>query len=543
MVTRRRFLGAVSAGCTLAAVGTGSTRARQAGRDGAHADGADRDGADDAIVEETTVSYDTGATEFSFEFDYDLPASVEELTVRIRALKRSAVSVAETDNVDREGDTDFVWDGGADPRIVVERAVSGSTYTKGDLGYVAGDAALAPTVTTAFGFSYSGSEQPGRQRSVSFSGRGAAGTGFTYAGRHDATTRTVDGVPLQVVFPEEVDAGDVDETSMLDLFEHGEKNVRARVTYDRVDAFVVPSKRRGDLSVGLATRSSVLVDEASTDVDRIGNVPAHEYCHVLFGSFGDGEMYWLSEASAEYYGYLLSLDDDRSTFEEFLDAARVERYGDEVLVDTETMKQTSADYDKGAHVLAALDAEIRDRSDDGTLLDVLATDDGDLSKYGDFESAVVDAADDDAMTDWLDDYVRSSGLPSIPERRNAFTLGEDVTTPTPTPTPTATPTPTPTPSPTPTLTPAPTPTLTATPTPTSTPTSVPTGTPTRTETVAVTETDALTRVTPTATPSPDRQPDDATATEGTGAFGPGYGAVAAGVATVLGGLLAARRGE
>lgn len=403
-------------------------------------------------IEETlTVRYDDADDTFRFDFEYDLPSSVDRLNVTHRNLRSPAVTVVETEHVERISNTTFEWDGGDDPRIVL--AVDVDPALEDSVAFETENAVFAPMLRSDLWYWYRGAEPSGIQRSATFDGEGFAGSAWVYHGPYDLHQRTVDGAQLNVVTSDLAD--DVDAESIARLYERGERLTRARLDYDDVTVFVMPAGENDYRRPAKVARSDVFLDDSADVVAGIYNTPSHEYFHVRFGVFGSGETYWLKEASAQYYGYLLSLNAGHGTFEEFRTEVQTQRYENAVLSEIGPRDSGSADYQKGAHVLAALDAEIRRQTGgEKTLLDVLADSDRDLSTYAGFKYAVVDATENKSMTQWIDTYVKTSALPAVPNDRSAFTLGdrtvEDFATPTPTPS--ATPTATPASKPTPTAT-------------------------------------------------------------------------------------------
>lgn len=464
MVRRRRFLaglGAAGAGVGPAVRAASSARVDVPARVGSAgpADGAavDRAAADPTIDQHTTVGHQWDDDAFRFEFSYSLPDTLVELRIEFTELGWLDATVEDSTNLERDGET-LVWDGGPDPAATVRHEVDDSGFREDPQGYTSGESAMSPTVTTYLRWRYR-DESPEVVRTRSFDGEGFLTRTWTLAGAHDLHERTVAGRPLRVVAPTETDP---EPGAVLDVFEAGEHRLVGRLETDHVTAFVLPAGRLG--VAGWTARDSMALDERAAAVDVIDNVPAHEYCHVLFGVYGGEETYWLREGVAEYFGHLLSLNAGVGSFREFRSTVTTkEEYVDAVLADHEAVIDSRADYEKGAHVLAALDAEIRSRSGgDGMLLDVVTTDSHDLSTHGGFADAVVEAGDDAGLRDWLDRYVRSSDLPEIPGDRDRFELpwqGDE-----PTPTATATPSPTSTPTPSPTRTPRPTDSPTPSPT-------------------------------------------------------------------------------
>jgi len=509
MTSRRGVLRGITAAClgtTAVAGGATAAVAPQGIERVPPARGARRDrdrGATAAVLRERgTASYDADARRFRFAYGYAIPDNVERLTVVVPGLGSDTTSVHAASGFERTDERTFRWDGGPDPALTVDRRVETGVYATN--GYVAGDSAFAATVGTEVGWRYR-EPSPGFERSMAFDGEGRAATGWSYAGPFEATQRSTDRTTYAVVVPAGVD-DDVDPEGILALYAFADARFPSLLNHDAVDLFVVPADRLAEgVPAGRTSGNSVLLDAASAAVDAVGNVPAHEYVHAQWGGLADGAMTWFVEGSAEYYGAVVSLNAGVGTVAAFLAHVRTDEYGDAVLAEVRAADDTRADYRKGAHVCAALDAEIQRRSGgEGTLLSVVTSGDHDVGSYDGFEAAVVAAAGDDAMADWLDRHVRGAALPEVPADRRFYTLGDAD--------PSALPTATPTRTPSRTAAATPTPSTPASPVATSTPES---------------------GVTPTTTPGTEALP---VAT-------PGFGPAAAGAGVVLAALLARRRGR
>ena len=145
-----------------------------------------------------------------------------------------------------------------------------------------------------------------------------------------------------------------------------------------------------------------------------------------------GSSNWLQEGTAQYYGALLSLNAGIGTFEEFRTAMRAPSYQESgvVLTDRSTWDGRNADYDKGAHVLAALDAEIRRRTDGTrTLRDVFALRFSDrydrFHTHDGFRQAAIDVTEDPSVGRWLDRYVTTDAVPPIPADPSLYVMDPD----------------------------------------------------------------------------------------------------------------------
>ena len=153
------------------------------------------------------------------------------------------------------------------------------------------------------------------------------------------------------------------------------------------------------------------------------------------GTFRASTGRWLTEASAEYYGAVLSMNTETGNWTSFRASLEVDRESvrESSLARPRSWTDAYVPYSKGSRVLAALDAEIRDRTDgEKSFQDVLAyrfEDDapyGNLDTYEDLGDAVVAVTDDPGMRDWLDRYVAGNEVPPLPDDPGRFVLNESM---------------------------------------------------------------------------------------------------------------------
>ncbi|WP_312907594.1 hypothetical protein [Natronosalvus caseinilyticus] len=377
---------------------------------------------DNVLSENGHVRYEADAGRFVYKFEYDIPETIAELTIEIGELEWGEASVRETRGVSRKDTTSFLWDGETTPRLIIETRPDGVTLPDGVPGtYAVGDAAFEPRLRPSLPFRYSG-EEPRQRLTLSIVGAGFVGDGFVYAGPAETYTRSAAGTKMTIVVPESVEKS-VPHEELLDTYAFAESAIVPRIPRDRMAVCVVPRSWGGP--GGYAIRNDVVMHDTVARITDIESVATHEYVHTLFGVFGGRDMYWLKEAIAEYYGYLVALNVGAETFDAFLETVTTDRSRDAVLADAELVQRTMADYDKGAHVLAALDAEIQRVSDGAaTLNDVFTTGEFDLSTFAGFEAAVGEASGSSSLSQWLERYVRSESLPEIPPDPQYFVLGD-----------------------------------------------------------------------------------------------------------------------
>jgi PGF-CTERM protein len=428
-------------------------------------------GQTDAVRQETTVSLADGDVQTTVS--YRLPDRVSGLTVRFPALAEGA-SLVEASGFRRVGDTEFEWTD--EPRPSVTFRVPAD-----DRRIVAGDGwAMAVRPDTSVSYSFRG-DDPGFRSTYAVSGEGYAADPLAYLGPHRTSAVSAGGERTTFVVADAAD--DPEVGSAREFLRAAPGRFDFGVRRDQTTAFVLPertteSQRR---LAGATAETSFWVGPSEVRMGRTDTAFTHEYVHTRLGVTGEGSAAWLTEGSAEYFGHAFALNAGAGDYEEFRRGIAAERYAPDdrpvTLADRSTWRGTLGNYEKGAHVLAALDAEIRDRTDgQHTLADVFAASAGDpYDDHADFARTVREVTGED-FGPWLDRYVRGEELPPVPEDATAFVYGADLdpdadgatsaaerragtnpfvatdgtvaatTTPSPTPTPTATPTPTPTPT-------------------------------------------------------------------------------------------------
>jgi hypothetical protein len=386
------------------------------------------------VTEEVTVSVDRESDTIRYAFEYQIPGDsafetteIDNFAVQFGTLGFLPFREAtESQNFDRETVTDgsdyFVWTGAGTPRLVFEDDLTAESFE--EIGYYTDTELFVgaiPSRDARRGLSGSDSDS-----SYTLEGAGFVNEDLLYVGPHASERRVVDGTELAVVVPESVEAT-VDIQRTLDLLAEWQRLLGGlRLVHQSTACMVLPSQQMA--VAGRAIGGSFYLSSEAWGLDSIENTVSHEFVHTVFGTFGTGKMYWLKEAVAEYYGYLLALNTGLGDFDEFLDALEVDLFlQDAVLTDTEKRIQDSADYSKGAHVLAALDAEIRRRSDGAqSLLSIFeyALDSPLwLSRYNTFEGVAQRmAAFSEDFPQWLDQYVDGEDYPEIPDQRDRYTF-------------------------------------------------------------------------------------------------------------------------
>jgi hypothetical protein len=253
---------------------------------------------------------------------------------------------------------------------------------------------------------------------------GYAGNRIAYLGTAETATATHNGQQFRVVVASTVDFDSEERTRLLDHL--GAASERFDVGYadDGVTAFVAGDPlRRGGLE--LSTSDSAADDFWVNAGNFDQSTRFSEYVHTrqTFTTQLTPRMDWLVEAMDGYYSAALSRDLGlpRTDFRE--DVVRdATDHASVNLLDPE--HDTRADYEKGARVLAALDARIRTRTDGERSFEHvwarLNAHEGNLT-YADFRSAVETVAGE-PQDDWLTRSLRTDDLPSVPRDESLYTV-------------------------------------------------------------------------------------------------------------------------
>ncbi|WP_318569279.1 hypothetical protein [Salinigranum marinum] len=366
---------------------------------------------------------------------YTLPDSVTVFRVRLPGIAGSSVSVADSDGFDRRDQTTFEWTRSAStrtPTLDLRLTVPTDHIAAGSRGVERDEWAFATAPRTGVGITYSGP----RPRFVSTTTVERTGYGadrMAFMGPHDVV-ETDEGTEA-VTFVVGNDTAAANLSSARAFLDRARGRFDFGVRRDRLVVFVLPTEdhaaaAEGTFVTGEASGDAFWVTADATRVTEPENAFAHEYVHSRLGGVGNGSAAWLTEATAEYYGYLSTLNAGGASYEAFYGATTAERFAPNrtavVLADRESWRGTLGDYEKGAHVLAALDAEIRDRTrGERTLYDVFVTTRA-FDDYDAFRAQVVETTGDDAIGPWLDRYVTTDALPPVPDDPTRYVHGPDL---------------------------------------------------------------------------------------------------------------------
>lgn len=357
---------------------------------------------------------------------YRLPDGVTNLTLTLPGAASDGSRVTAMDGFRRIDATTFEWTGAANPRVELSLAAEATRVLAGE-GWAL---VVEPDATTSYG--YRGSD-PGFESSFAAAGEGYAAGSIAYLGPHRTATVVAGGE--RTTFVVSTAANPIDVSGAASFLRLAPGHFDFGVRREATTAFVIPDRRdptAGPRIVGAALRSSLWVGPAAVRPNGTGVVTfAHEYVHTRLGVVGEGSARWLTEATAEYFGHAFALNagvGDYGTFHRDLDPGRFGGDpGSVVLTDPDTWGGHTAPYAKGAHVLAALDAEIRRRTDGRhDLADVFAERPGPYADHAAFRRAVVATTGVESLAAWIDRYAATDAVPAVPDEPSLFVYGPDL---------------------------------------------------------------------------------------------------------------------
>lgn len=373
------------------------------------------------VEQTTTVSLDDGDVVATVA--YRLPDRVRGLTVRLPGLANGATLV-DSRGFRRVDETEFEWTDRSRPSLTVRVPSDARRVVAGDGWAVA----VRPSVRVSYSFR---GGDPGFRSTYDVAGDGYAADPLAFLGPHRTSAVAPGGERTTFVVAEA--AGDVRLGPARRFLRVAPGRFDLGVRRDRTTAFVLPertseSQRR---LAGATARTSFWVGPGAARMSRTDTAFTHEYVHTRLGVVGEGSAAWLTEGSAEYFGHVFALNAGAGDYEEFRSGVTAEGFAPDeravTLADRATWRGTLANYEKGAHVLAALDGEIRARTDsEHTLADVFAARAGEpFESHDDFARTVREVTGAN-LDRWLDRYVRGEDLPPAPEAASAFVYGADL---------------------------------------------------------------------------------------------------------------------
>jgi len=304
---------------------------------------------------------------------YTLPGRVGSLTTYLL----DDATVTGTDGFDRIGATAYKWDESTsrpsitlqyNPNRTTDRTgpeAAGGQYVFAD----AGEWALLRQFRTRTGYSYRGAE-PTVDRRLRTAGPGATGNRLVYLGEATTAERTRNGRTVRLVVPERADLSESPE-AILDSVTNASQSLRIGDRDPEVVAFAAPTGEVEWGVRGLAYGGSEFWVRDFERLDEPANVWLHEYVHTRQAFETTAETRWLTEATAQYYAAVLTLEQGRIDFEAFrryLAAGERSAYDDVVLSRPATWTR-DANYLKGALAAGRLDLSLRSATDQSATLE------------------------------------------------------------------------------------------------------------------------------------------------------------------------------
>ncbi len=306
--------------------------------------------------------------------EYAVPESVTAIEARLPA----GSQVTATRGFSSAGDRWYEWDGRRDdPSITYRLRVNETVSETGPTVSLSRPAAQVQTPTNGLVFAdpgpwalvrlpstttrYSGrGTAPEFERTWRVDGAGAVGETIAYLGDHETVRREANGQTFRLVVPAEADlAAPPDEvlTSLADAS-------RALAVGERDPElfFVAAPTNRVQWAVeGVNVGPADVWVRDDAPLDHPDNTWIHEYVHTRQDYALDPEVQWFTQASATYYGALLTLEQGRIEFDEFrrfLAVGEGKPQSDSVLARPGTWAN-GAEYTKGALVAGELDRRLR----------------------------------------------------------------------------------------------------------------------------------------------------------------------------------------
>ncbi|MFB6281633.1 MAG: hypothetical protein ABEH40_06420 [Haloferacaceae archaeon] len=402
------------------AAGVGGT----AGAPGVGAAGAPAVADDGRVRLSVSAALADGAGAVALTVRYRVPDRVTDLTLSLPVAAANASRVTELRRFRRTNATTFEWTGAGDPRIELALDAGARRVRAGD-GW-----ALVVEPDTATSYGYRG-DDPGFASSFA-AAEGYASGSFALLGPYRTTEVVAGGERTTFVVADA--AGPVAVSGAASFLRLAPGRFDLGVRRNATTAFVIPDRSEpgtGPRIVGSTVRSSLWVGPAAVRPNATDVTFVHEYVHTRLGPVGEGSARWLTEATAEYFGHAFGLNAGIGDYGAFRRGLDPERFGTDpgsvVLARPDTWAGPSTPYAKGAFVLAALDAEIRRRTDGRyALADVFAERPGPYGSTAAFRRAVVATTGAESLSAWIDRYATTGATPSMPEEPSLFVYGPDL---------------------------------------------------------------------------------------------------------------------
>ncbi|MEF8870220.1 MAG: hypothetical protein V5A41_01195 [Haloarculaceae archaeon] len=210
-------------------------------------------------------------------------------------------------------------------------------------------------------FSFRGrGDEPAVEWTNTTAGEGVTGQSMVYLGPYEESTRSAHDQRFRLVVPETATLSP-DREDVFDSVVDAAGSLRVGARDRQVLMFAAPETIPWGVR-GLQSGDRNFYAVADEPVDDPNNVWIHEYVHTRQDFQTTSETKWVTEASAEYYAGLLTLEQGRIEFDDFrkyLSRGNYRRFSNVVLSDPTTWTGTGANYYTGALVTAELDRQLR----------------------------------------------------------------------------------------------------------------------------------------------------------------------------------------
>jgi len=378
----------------------------------------------DEIIQSTTVQLDQsfeGTVSIQIEYEFSNTLTAFEIAIPPN------LSVSHVVGFKNEGDR-CVWDGETE-LAEIQGVIQASNTAPGKYHFVGdGDWAIIQRPPLSISYQYIGNS-PNISRHYSVRGDGITSSDgcVMYLGPHEEYTHQAADQNFRLAVPKPANLRE-NPLDILNSLGFASEQLEVGGRNQSVIAIAAPTGAAWS-SRGVQSGANGFWAQDSCNLDNINNTWVHEYIHTRQEWDETSATKWLTEATTEYYAALLTYQQGNVPFSAFYDHISTSRDGGSVLVNPSQWTSNEAYYTKGRRVLAALDVEIRRNTDnEKTFQSVffhLNKHNGALS-HNDLVNAVNSEVDQD-LEDWLDQYVRGSDLPNIPNQESLFQ--SDSTTP------------------------------------------------------------------------------------------------------------------
>jgi len=385
-----------------------------------HADGATETPTpeEEAVLHQRgIVSRNAEPGSVSITFAYEIPSAVTDLRIGVPVVGLDGITVDGMDGFERTERGYFLWDGETERPTISIRMAVGDSIAADVRGVERDDWAFVSEPRTRVQVRTDARPLQTTSFEVADGEPGYAQSHLAYLGPHERRNATVADERATFVLASE----DTNPERAISFLRTANEHFDLGVQREAVTVFVLPLTEQETENIEAATVDTAFwIGSAGLRFDSTGAVFAHEYVHTRLGPVGRNDAAWLTEATAEYYGRVFALNDGVGTYDSFVEGLRATEYAPDrrvvVLTDPETWQGTQAHYTKGAHVLAALDAEIQRRTDgERSLRDVFEGQTEPFQNYRAFRTAVIEVAGDNDIGEWLDRYATTGDLPPLPE--------------------------------------------------------------------------------------------------------------------------------